>query len=123
MNKLRQKIKQLHPQQSLDDFINQCQKKDELLPIIESLPEEEKLKELDNNLEINYPDGKTLITLKSDAKALLDYLENGKRLEGIGFILRRLLLPNEKYKKNFILLKKLRLMAVIVIVLKSLSRL
>lgn len=61
------------------------------------------LRELDQNLEIVYPSDKSLIQLKNDARHLLDFLNEGNRLEGLRFKIRKGVLPKAiKEKLGFI---------------------
>lgn len=53
----------------------------------------ERLKHFDKNLEIKYPANRSLIQLKSDAKTLLIYLEEGNPLSGMVFNLKKPILP------------------------------
>ena len=79
--------------------------KDKLSRTNSSLAElrEEKLKQFDRSVEINYPTNKSLIQLKSDAQTLLSYLNEGNALSGILFNLKKALLPkNIKEKLYFI---------------------
>ena len=79
--------------------------KDKLSRTNNSLTElpDEKLKQLDRSVEINYPTNKSLIQLKSDAQSLLSYMNEGNALSGILFNLKKALLPkNIKEKLYFI---------------------
>ena len=49
----------------------------------------------DRNLEIEFPKNKSLISLKNDAKVLLDYLKAGNALSGVGFKIKRTFLPKD----------------------------
>ena len=70
--------------------------------ILADLPEE-KLKQFDRSVEIQYPNEKSLIQLKSDAQTLLSYMKEGNALSGILFNLKKALLPkNIKDKLYFI---------------------
>jgi hypothetical protein len=64
---------------------------------------DEKLKHFDRSVEIQYPNDKSLIQLKSDAQTLLSYMNKGNALSGILFNLKKTLLPkNIKEKLYFI---------------------
>ena len=71
----------------------------ELKDLINNLPELEVLKELDN-ITITYPD-KGLNILKNHAEALLNYLNNGNRLERFGFFIVKFFLPEEIKEKLY----------------------
>jgi len=65
--------------------------------------QEEKLKQFDRSIEIQYPNDKSLIQLKNDAQTLLSYLNDGNTLSGVLFNLKKSLLPkNIKEKLYFI---------------------
>jgi len=55
----------------------------------------------DNNLEIVYPKNKSLISLKNDAKVLLEFLNSGNALSGIGFKIKKAFLPKEIKEKLY----------------------
>jgi len=59
-----------------------------------------KLRELDQNVEIEYPD-KSLVQLKNDARRLLDFLNQGNHLLGLLFNLKKALLPKEIKEKLY----------------------
>lgn len=59
------------------------------------------LRELDQNVEIAYPSDKSLIQLKNDARQLLDFLNEGNRLEGLLFKVRKGVLPKEIKEKLY----------------------
>ena len=75
---------------------------------IQQLGPPEVLKELDNT-KIAYPDDNTdnekLLILRSHAKTLLEYLNKGKRLEGIAFSIIRVFLPTEITEKLYFIKK------------------
>ena len=55
----------------------------------------------DKNLEIVYPKNKSLISLKNDAKVLLEFLNSGNALSGVGFKIKKAFLPNEIKEKLY----------------------
>ena len=55
----------------------------------------------DRNLEIEYPKNKSLISLKSDAKGLLDYLNAGNALSGVSFRIKKRFLPKDIKEKLY----------------------
>lgn len=59
------------------------------------------LRDKDKNLEIVYPENKSLISLKNDAKVLLEFLNSGNTLSGIGFKIKKAFLPNEIKEKLY----------------------
>ncbi|HEV7642806.1 MAG TPA: AAA domain-containing protein [Pyrinomonadaceae bacterium] len=59
------------------------------------------LGELDQNIEILYPNNKSLIQLKNDARRLLEYLNEGNYLAGIFFNLKKALLPKDIKEKLY----------------------
>jgi len=61
------------------------------------------LHSIDRNVEIKYPEDKSLIALKNDAKTLIDYLDAGNSLSGIGFKLKKIFLPKEIKEKSYFL--------------------
>lgn len=70
--------------------------------ILAELPDV-KLKQFDRSVEIQYPNDRSLIQLKNDAKILLSYLKEGNALAGVLFNLKKALLPkNLKEKLYFI---------------------
>jgi very-short-patch-repair endonuclease/MinD-like ATPase involved in chromosome partitioning or flagellar assembly len=68
--------------------------------IIAELPEI-KLKQFDRSVEIQYPNDRSLIQLKNDAKTLLSYLKEGNALTGILFNLKKAILPNKIKEKLY----------------------
>jgi len=57
----------------------------------------------DQNCEVIYPVGKSLIALKSDAKILLDFLQEGNKFSGVKYKIIKSFFPNEiKERLNFI---------------------
>ena len=60
-----------------------------------------KLAELDQNVEITYPSDKSLIQLKNDARHLLDFLNEGNRLEGLLFKVKKGVLPKDIKEKLY----------------------
>jgi very-short-patch-repair endonuclease len=56
---------------------------------------ENKLKELERSIVIDYPLGKNLITLKNDAQILYQYLSEGNNLTGIVFIFKKAILKKD----------------------------
>lgn len=61
------------------------------------------LEDIDKNLEIKYPENKSLKILKNDAKVLLDYLNEGNALTGISFKLKKPFLSKEIKEKLYFL--------------------
>ena len=53
------------------------------------------LAEIDNNIEVIYPEKKSLIQLKNDAQVLLNYLKKGNTLSGLKFRLHKSFLTQE----------------------------
>ncbi len=53
------------------------------------------LKKIDMNIEIKYPENKSLKQLKNDASILFDYLNEGNQLSGVSFSLKRPFLSKE----------------------------
>lgn len=62
-----------------------------------------KLEDIDKNLEIKYPENKSLKILKNDAKAFIDYLNEGNSLSGISFMLKKPFLSKEIKEKLYFL--------------------
>lgn len=60
-----------------------------------------KLRELDQNVEIAYPSDKSLIQLKNDARYLLYFLNEGNRLEGLLFKVKKQVLPKDIREKLY----------------------
>ncbi len=64
---------------------------------------DEKLKQFDRSIEMQYPNDKSLIQLKSDAEFLLQLIKEGKKLRGILSVFNNPLAPaNLKQRKYFI---------------------
>lgn len=59
------------------------------------------LRDKDKNVEIAYPKNKSLIVLKNDAKVLLDFLNSGNTLCGIGFKIKKTFFANEIKEKLY----------------------
>lgn len=59
------------------------------------------LRDLDKNIEISYPNGKSLIQLKNDAQTLLEYVDKGNKITGPLFNLKKLFLPREIKEKLY----------------------
>jgi very-short-patch-repair endonuclease len=59
------------------------------------------LKSLDMSMEIRYPQGKSLITLKNDANKLLHYLKSGNKLSGVSFNLKKTFMPQKIKEKLY----------------------
>lgn len=59
------------------------------------------LRDIDRNVEIKYPNDKSLITLKNDAKLLSEFLNAGNTLSGIGFVLKKAFLPRQIKEKFY----------------------
>ncbi len=59
------------------------------------------LKDLDRNIEITYNSKKSLINLKSDAKILLKYLNEGHSFSGLTFKIKKSFLPKEIKERLF----------------------
>jgi len=57
--------------------------------------DEYNLKEIDKDVDITYPSGKSLKQLKKDAQVLLKYLKEGNSLSGIVFALKKNFLPKD----------------------------
>lgn len=55
----------------------------------------------DRNLEIEFPKNKSLISLKNDAKVLLEYLKAGNTLSGMSFKIKKTFLPKEIKEKLY----------------------
>lgn len=55
----------------------------------------------DRNLEIEFPKNKSLISLKNDAKVLLEYLKAGNALSGVGFKIKKTFLPKDVKEKLY----------------------
>lgn len=55
----------------------------------------------DRNLEIELPKNKSLISLKNDAKVLLEYLKAGNPLSGVSFKIKRTFLPKDIKEKLY----------------------
>lgn len=53
------------------------------------------LKKLDNDVELSYPEDKSLIQIKNDAKILLDFLKKGNALNGFKFKIKKPFFPAE----------------------------
>ncbi len=66
--------------------------------LLESINEEE-IKNYDRNIEIKYPADKSIIQLKTEAVALLEYLKEGNPLSGPAFLLKKAFLPELIKKK------------------------
>lgn len=62
---------------------------------------EEKLKELERNIEVTYPPNRTLIQLKNDAQILSRYVKEGNNLSGIFFNIRKMILPRDIKEKLY----------------------
>jgi very-short-patch-repair endonuclease len=70
--------------------------------VLDSLTDN-KLRHFERNIEINYPDDKSLIQLKNDAEFLLQLLNEGKKLSGLfSVFINPLASANIKEKKYFI---------------------
>ena len=59
------------------------------------------LRNIDRNVEIIYPNEKSLITLKNDAKILSEFLDAGNTFSGVGFILKKAFLPRQIKEKLY----------------------
>ena len=59
------------------------------------------LRFIDRNVEIIFPKGKSLITLKNDAKTLLDFLNEGNALSGLSFKFKKPFLPTDIKEKLY----------------------
>jgi superfamily I DNA and/or RNA helicase/very-short-patch-repair endonuclease len=59
------------------------------------------LKQVDDNVEIQYNTKKSLIWLKNDANYLLEYLKQGNVLSGLGFTLKKPFLSKELKEKLY----------------------
>ncbi len=57
--------------------------------------EKHDLRKIDKDVEVSYPNGKSLKQLKKDAQVLLDYLYEGNPLTGFTFSIKKPLLPRE----------------------------
>jgi len=57
--------------------------------------EKHDLRQIDKDIEVTYPQGKSLKQFKSDAQILLAYLNEGKPLKGLAFSIKKPFLPNE----------------------------
>lgn len=53
------------------------------------------LSEIDRNIEISYPQDKSVLQLKNDAQILLGYLKEGNSLSGFTFSIKKPFLPRE----------------------------
>ena len=88
-----------HPNKNelIADFLNHnnkvwFNKVEKSKPIIAEL-EKIDLRFIDRNIEIIFPNGKSLINLKNDAKILLDFLNEGNVLSGLSFKFKKPFLP------------------------------
>ena len=96
-----------HPNKTelVEDFLNynnnvwynKVEKSNPILTELENID----LRFIDWNIEISFPKGKSLITLKNDAKTLLDFLNAGNVLSGILFKLKKPFLPTEIKEKLY----------------------
>jgi superfamily I DNA and/or RNA helicase/very-short-patch-repair endonuclease len=59
------------------------------------------LADIDSNFEVIYPEQKSLIQLKNDAKVLLNYLKKGNALSGLKFKLQKSFLSQEIKEKVY----------------------
>lgn len=88
-----------------EDFLNHSQKawfnKVDKSKLILAELEKLDLRIIDRNIEIIYPQGKSLISLKNDAKILLDFLNEGNVLSGLSYKLRKPFLPTEIKEKLY----------------------
>ncbi|HCE57543.1 MAG TPA: hypothetical protein DER09_06950 [Prolixibacteraceae bacterium] len=87
------------------DFINHnnkvwFNKVEKSKPVLTEL-EKIDLRFLDRNIEITFPNDKSLINLKNDAKTLLDFLNAGNVLSGLSFKLKKPFLPTEIKEKLY----------------------
>ena len=69
--------------------------------------EEHDLKRIDKDIEISYPQDKSLKQLKNDAQILLNYLNEGKPLTGFTFLIKKFSLPNQ-IKERLYFIKSVR---------------
>lgn len=100
-------VSSLHKQKVIDDglrnnksrWIEKIEKSTLILNELQKID----LRYRDKNLEIVYPKNKSLISLKNDAKVLLEFLNSGNALSGVRFKIKKAFLPNEiKAKLYFI---------------------
>ncbi len=69
-------------------------------PILVELQKHD-LRFIDLNIEIIFPNGKSLINLKNDAKTLLNFLNEGNVLSGLSFKFKKLFLPTDIKEKLY----------------------
>lgn len=95
----------IHKQKILKDLLNNDQLKwverversETILKELQNI----NLRDKDKNVEIKYPESKSLIVLKNDAKVLLDFLNSGNTLCGIRFKIKKTFLANEIKEKLY----------------------
>lgn len=63
--------------------------------------QEVNLEELKYNVKVNYNTDKDLISIKNDAKVLLDYVNKGNKLSGASFKVKKAFLPKELNEKLY----------------------
>ena len=78
-------------------WLNKVEKSKPILTDLEKLD----LRFIDRNIEITFPEGKSLINLKNDAKTLLDFLNAGNVLSGLSFKLKKSFFPTEIKEKLY----------------------
>lgn len=78
-------------------WLNKVEKSRLILSDLEKLD----LRFIDRNIEITFPNGKSLINLKNDAKTLLDFLNAGNALSGLSFKLKKSFFPTEIKEKLY----------------------
>jgi superfamily I DNA and/or RNA helicase/very-short-patch-repair endonuclease len=62
---------------------------------------ENKLRELDRNVEVSYPRGIALLQLKNDAETLLRFAKDGNSLSGILFNVKKMFFPRDIKEKLY----------------------
>jgi superfamily I DNA and/or RNA helicase/very-short-patch-repair endonuclease len=62
---------------------------------------EDKLKDMERNVEISYPTNRSLIQLKNDAETLFQHIKNGNKLYGFLFNLKKFFWPRDIKEKLY----------------------
>ena len=57
---------------------------------------------IDRDIEVSYPEDKSLKQLKYDARLLLDFLKQGKKLKGFAYPVKRLFFPAEVKERLYV---------------------
>lgn len=100
INELSKQIQELYQGQSLDNFIDLCDKASKLGKLFKSPIKQEILEELDNT-KIDCPD-KDLKILRAHAKNLLLFLESGKKLQDLSWLAKKRLPIDIKEQYYFV---------------------